>query len=143
MPTPEISTCLSPLCGITVEGALRKCPKCGWAMRGTRNVRMRGWVLLACGLFLVLFMGAITWNMLPTLIEPERAFEEGTFTGTPDQAASFLNLFLLVIGFGALGTVNALYMIVTGRQNRWFVIATLALAAILYWFGTTIIQGGK
>jgi len=137
------STCLSPLCGITVEGAMRKCPKCGRAMRSSRNVRTRGWVLLACGLFLVLFMGAITWNMLPTLLYPERAFAEGTFTGTPDQARSFLNLFLLVIGFGALGTVNALYMIVTGRQNRWFVIATLLLAALLYWFGYSIIQGGK
>jgi hypothetical protein len=137
------STCLSPLCGITVEGSLKKCPQCGWAMRGQRNIRARGWVLLACGLFLVLFMGAITWNMLPTLLYPERAIEVGTFTGTPDQARTFLNLFLLVIGFGALGTVNALYMIATGRQSRWFVIATLALAAFLYWFAYTIIQGGK
>lgn len=137
------STCLSPLCGITVEGSHKKCPQCGWAMRSSRNIRTRGWVLLACGLFLVLFMGAITWNMLPTLLYPERAIEVGTFTGTPEQARTFLNLFLLVIGFGALGTVNALYMIATGRQNRWFVIATLALAAFLYWFAYTIIQGGK
>jgi hypothetical protein len=137
------STCLSPLCGITVEGDARKCPQCGWAMRGSRNIRTRGWVLLACGLFLVLFMGAITWNMLPTLLYPERAIEVGTFTGTPEQARTFLNLFLLVIGFGALGTVNALYMIATGRQNRWFVIATLALAAILFAFAYTIIHGGK
>ena len=137
------STCLSPLCGITVEGALRKCPKCGRAMRGTRNIRIRGWVLLGCGLFLVIFMGAITWTMLPTLLYPERAIEVGSFTGTPEQARSFLNLFLLVILFGLLGTVNALYMIASGRQNRWFVIATLALAAILYWFARTIIQGGQ
>ena len=132
MSTPEISTCLSPLCGITVEGALRKCPKCGWAMRGTRNVRTRGWVLLACGLFLVLFMGAITWTMLPTLLYPERAFEEGTFTGTPDQARSFLNLFLLVIGFGALGIVNAFYMIATGRQNRLFALLALLIGVVLF-----------
>lgn len=137
------STCLSPLCGITVAGDVRKCPQCGWAMRSARNIRTRGWVLLACGLFLVVFMGAITWNMLPTLLYPERAIEVGTFTGTPEQARTFLNLFLLVIGFGALGTVNALYMIATGRQNRWFVIGTLALAAILFVFGYTITHGGK
>jgi hypothetical protein len=137
------STCLSPLCGVTVEGKLKKCPQCGWAMRSARNIRTRGWVLLACGLFLVLTMGAITWNMLPTLLYPERAIAEGTFTGTPDQARTFLNLFLLVIGFGALGTVNALYMIATGRQNRWFVIGTLALAAILFAFAYTIIHAGK
>lgn len=139
----DISTCLSPLCGATAEGTLTKCPKCGWAMRGTRNIRLRGWVLLACGLFLVLFMGAITWNMLPTLLYPERAYAEGTYTGTPGEARMFLDLFLVVILFGALGTVNALYMIRTGRQNRWFVLATLGLAGLLYIFGWAITHGYK
>jgi hypothetical protein len=137
------STCLSPLCGVTIAGSERKCPQCGWAMRGTRNIRIRGWLLLVCGLFLVLFMGAITLNMLPILARPEQAIAAGTFTGTPDQARTFLNLFLLVILFGALGTVNALYMISTGRQNRWFVIGTLALAAILYGFAYWIIHTAK
>jgi hypothetical protein len=137
------STCLSPACGITVEGDVRKCPQCGWAMRNQRNIRTRGWVLLACGLFLVVLMGAITWNMLPTLLYPERAYAEGTYTGTPEQARTFLNLFLLVILFGALGTANALYMIATGRQNRWFVIGTLLLAAILYAFAYSITGGFK
>jgi len=139
----DISTCLSPLCGATAEGSLTKCPECGWAMRGTRNIRTRGWVLLFCGLFLVVLMGAVTWNMLPTLLYPERAYAAGTYTGTPEQARTFLNLFLLVILFGALGTVNALYMIAAGRQNRWFVIATLLLAAILYAFAYSITGGFK
>ena len=137
------STCLSPLCGITVEGSEKQCPKCGWAMRGTRNIRIRGWLLLVCGLFLVLVMGAITLNLLPMLLHPEEAIAKGTFTGTPDQARTFLNLFLLVILFGALGTVNALYMIATGRQNRWFVIGTLGLAAILFAFAYWIIHTTK
>ena len=137
------STCLSPLCGITVEGSEKKCPKCGWAMRSSRNIRIRGWFLLCCGLFLVLFMGAITWNMLPMLLHPGRAIAGGTFTGTPDQARTFLNLFLLVILFGALGTANAIYMIVTGRQNRWFVIGTLLLAVTLYVFAYSITGDSK
>jgi len=139
----DISTCLSPLCGATAEGTLTKCPQCGWAMRGTRSIRTRGWVLLACGLFLVGMMGAVTWAMLPTLLYPERAYAEGTFTGTPDDARMFFNLFLLVILFGALATVNALYMIGTGRQNRWFVIATLGLAVLLYILGWEITGGYK
>ena len=137
------STCLSPLCGITIEGSEKKCPKCGWAMRGTRNIRVRGWLLLVCGLFLVLVMGAITLNLLPMLLHPEEAIAKGTFTGTPDQARTFLSLFLLVILFGALGTVNALYMITTGRQNRVFVIVTLLLAALLVgvaWWTTRMLK---
>jgi hypothetical protein len=137
------STCLSPLCGITIEGSEKKCPKCGWAMRGTRNIRIRGWLLLVCGLFLVLFMGGITWKLSPMLLHPEQAYADGTFTGTPDQARTFLNLFLMVILFGALGTANALYMISTGRQNRWFVIGTLGLAVVLYAFAYWIIHTSK
>ena len=137
------STCLSPLCGITIDGLQKKCPECGWAMRGSRNIRGRGWLLLCCGLFLVLLMGTITWKMSPMLLHPEQAAAEGSFTGTPEQARTFLNLFLLVILFGTLGTVNGLYMISTGRQNRWFVIGTLLLAAILYGFAYSITGGFK
>jgi hypothetical protein len=137
------STCLSPLCGITIEGSEKKCPKCGWAMRGTRNIRMRGWLLLACGLFLVLFMGWIAWNLFPSLVRPGVDYENGTFTGTKDQAQMILGLFGLVILFGALGTVNATYMIVTGRQNRVFVIVTLLLAvalAVFAWLTTRMLK---
>jgi hypothetical protein len=137
------STCLSPLCGITIEGSEKKCPKCGWAMRSSRNIRVRGWILLCCGLFLVLFMGWIAWALSPMLLYPERAISEGSFTGTPEQAHTFFNLFLMVILFGALGTVNAIYMISTGRQNRWFVIGTLVLAAALFVFAYSIIHWSK
>lgn len=128
------STCVSPLCGITIEGSETKCPECGWAMRSSRNIRTRGRVLLGCGLFLVLFMGWIAWSLLPTLLRPGADYEGGTFTGDKNQAQMILGLFGLVILFGALGTVNALYMIVTGRQNRVFVIVTLLLAAALVAF---------
>ncbi len=133
------STCLSPLCGITIEGSDRKCPKCDWAMRSSRNIRMRGWLLLCCGLFLVLFMGWIAWSLWPSLARPGIAYENGSFTGTKDQAQLILGLFALIILFGAVGTVNALYMIVSGRQSRVFVIVTLLLAAGIVaaaWFTT-------
>ena len=137
------STCLSPLCGITIEGSEKKCPKCGWAMRSSRNIRTRGWFLLCCGLFLVLFMGWIAWSLWPTLVRPGVDYENGRFTGTKDQAQMILGLFGLVILFGALGTVNALYMITTGRQNRVFVIVTLLLAAVLVgvaWWTTRMLR---
>jgi hypothetical protein len=128
------STCLSPLCGITIEGSEKKCPKCGWAMRNSRNIRTRGWVLLCCGLFLVLFMGWIAWSLLPTLLRPGIEQDSSTFTGSKDQAQMILGLFALVILFGAVGTLNAIYMITTGRQNRVFVIVTLLLAVALAGF---------
>lgn len=137
------STCLSPLCGITIEGSEKKCPKCGWAMRSSRNIRTRGWVLLCCGLFLVLFMGWIAWSLLPTLLRPGVDQSGDTFAGTKDQAQMVLGLFGVVILFGAFGTVNATYMIVTGRQNRVFVIITLLLAvalAVVAWLTTRMLK---
>ena len=125
------STCLSPLCGITIEGNEKKCPKCGWAMRGTRNIRIRGWFLLACGLFITLFMGWITWRLWPTLMRPNVAIEGTSFSGTKDEAQLILDLFGAIILFGLVGTANALYMITTGRQSRWFVLVTLLLAAAI------------
>ena len=140
----ETSTCLSPLCGISVEGDHKKCPKCGWAMRSARSIRTRGWVLLACGLFLVLVMGWIGWSLLPTLLRPGVDYDGSRFSGDRDQARMILGLFALVIGFGLLGSVNATYMIVTGRQNRLFVILTLVLAVILIvcaWLMTRMFKG--
>jgi hypothetical protein len=54
-----------------------------------------------------------------------------------------LGLFGLIILFGALGTVNAIYMITTGRQSRVFVIVTLLLAvtlAIVAWMTTRMLK---
>jgi hypothetical protein len=137
------STCLSPLCGITIDASEKKCPKCGWAMRSSRNVRNRGWVLLCCGLFLVLFMGWITLKLAPTLLSPGVSQGGDTFTGTGDQAQMILGLFGLVMLFGAVGTANAIYMIATGRQNRIFVILTLLLAALLIGFAWMTTRGIK
>ena len=137
------STCLSPLCGITIEGDAKKCPKCGWAMRGTRNIRARGWLLLGCGLFLILFMGWISWSLLPSLLRPGVEYENGSFTGTKEQAQIILGLFGMVILFGVVGTANAVYMITTGRQSRVFVIVTLLLAVALLavaWLTTRMLK---
>ena len=140
----EQSTCLSPLCGITIEGGARKCPKCGWAMRNARSIRMRGWFLLACGLFITLFMGWIAWRLWPSLALPGKEMEDGgSFSGTRDQAQMILGLFGIIILFGLVGTANALYMITTGRQSRVFVIVTLLLAvaiAVIAWLTTRALK---
>jgi predicted nucleic acid-binding Zn ribbon protein len=127
----EISTCLSPVCGATAEGNVTKCPECGWAMRSSRNLRVRGGVLLACGLFLLGLMGWITWIMTPSLLYPGEEAGGMTFTGKPDQARMILWLFWAVITFGAVATVNGLYQLATGRKNRALVLVSLGLAAII------------
>lgn len=96
------------------------------------NWRMRGWILLVAGLFLVLVMGAVVLNLAPAMLNPGIETGGTTFTGSAEQAQVFLGLFALVILFGALCIANGLYMIATGTRNRVFTIATLAFAALLY-----------
>ena len=134
----ETSTCLSPACGLTVEGNFTQCPQCGWAMRGPRNIRIRGWVLVGIGLFLVLFMGAIAWNLAPMMLHPGKEIEGTTFTGKPSDADFVFAIFGLVILFGLLSIANGAWMIVKGRQNRPFVIVSLAIFAILFAIGWAI-----
>jgi cation transport ATPase len=127
----EISTCLSPVCGATAQGNITKCPECGWAMRSSRNLRMRGWVQLACGLFLIVLMGTITLNMTPSLHYPGEEAGGMTFTGKPDQAEMILWLFWAVIAFGIAAAITGAYQIVTGRKSRVLVLVSLGLAAAI------------
>ncbi len=135
------STCLSPACGVTVEGNFRKCPECGWAMRGPGNIRMRGWVLIGIGLFLVLLMGTIAWNVAPSMLNPGKEMAGMRFDGTPDQAELFLGIFALVILFGALSLANGIYMVAKGRPNRLFTIVGLLIVAILFAIAWAVRRG--
>jgi MFS family permease len=103
-----------------------------------RNWRVRGWVLVPLGLFLVLFMGAILWNLMPTMLNPGVEVDGSTFSGTPEQAQLFFGIFALVIAFGALCIVNGSYMIATGRRNAVLTTVTLVIFAILFAIGWAI-----
>lgn len=101
----------------------------------------RGWLLLALGLFLVAFMGIVAMNIAPQMLRPGEEIDGSTFTGTREQARSIFALFAAVIAFGATSIAYGIYIIVTGRQNRAFAAAALAIAALLYLLGLGI-QGG-
>jgi len=106
-----------------------------------RNFVLRGWVLVVCGLFLVGMMGTITWLTAPRMLRPGTEIDGTAFTGTVEQAETFLSLFALVILFGALSLANGIYMLAARRQSRAFTILTLALAAMLYWLAWAIRRG--
>ena len=96
------------------------------------NWRVRGWILVVLGLFLVLVMGAIALNLAPAMLNPGVETGGATFTGSAEQAQVFLGLFALVILFGALAIANGVHMIATGARNRVFTAATMVFAALLF-----------
>jgi hypothetical protein len=135
------SICLSPACGVSVDGNVRKCPECGWAMRSPRNIRVRGWVLIGVGLFLVLLMGTVAWHVAPAMLNPGKEAGGMRFDGTPELAELALAIFALVILFGLFSIANGLYMIVNGRPNRLFAWTALAIGAILFAIGWAVRRG--
>lgn len=98
------------------------------------NWRARGRVLVAVGSFLMLFMGAIAWNLAPVMLRPGAEVDGTTFTGTEAQGQIFLALFALVGLFGTLCVANGVWMMTTGRRSptgtRLFMILLLLLFAL-------------
>ena len=125
------TVCRDPKCATLVEGKASACPKCGGPMRSVGESPLRGIVLLLCGLILLILMGAILYNMYPTLTHPGETIDGSTFTGTADQARITLLLFVAVLVFGLVATANGIYMLVTKQQSRAFMFVSLGLAAVL------------
>lgn len=105
------------------------------------NWRMRGRVLVAVGLFLVLFMSAIAWNLAPMVLRPGEEVGGSTFTGTVAQGRIFLGLFALVGLFGATSVANGAWMMATGRRSRVGIRAFLLIFALLFALGWAIRRG--
>lgn len=133
----ENRTCPSPACGAEVTGVAPICPQCGERMPAGR---VRGWILVCVGLFLMLFMGAIAATVGGPLRQAGVEVDGSTFTGTAEQARTVLQLFGAIILFGAVSAAYGVYMIVTGRQSRAFLVACLLLFALLGFFGWTIMH---
>lgn len=123
--------CYSLRCGYIVAEPLDRCPKCRGRMRTARAIRGLGWVQLFAGLFLIGFMGTLTYYIAPIMLRPEEnSAGSSSFSGTLLQAQLVLGLFGLVIVFGVGSAVNGLWQVATGRRNRWITMIMLGLIGL-------------
>ena len=128
---PAVSTCQAPSCRTKVEGTVTICPNCGGKMRTPRTIRALGWLLLACGVFLVGLMSYLWVVLAPSMAHPGDTTGGTTFTGTAEQGQTILTVFGAVIVFGLGSIAYGLWMIVTGRRSIAMMIGVLVLAAAL------------
>jgi hypothetical protein len=103
--------------------------------------RVRGRVLVAVGLFLMLFMGAIAWNLAPIMLSPGVEVAGTSFTGTAAQGQIFLGLFGLVGLFGAMAAANGAWMMATGRRSPAGTRLFMIFALLLFVLGWAIRRG--
>jgi hypothetical protein len=125
------SNCLSSSCKTRVEGTVTTCPNCGGKMRTPRSVRISGWLLLACGVFLAGFMSYIANSLAPSMLHPGATTGGTTFTGNAEQARTIFTMFGAIIAFGLAGIGYGLFMIVTGRRSLVLMFGVLGLAVVL------------
>lgn len=129
---PNLSTCNTPTCAVTVDGFVETCPKCGGPMRAIRESPLRAMVLVACGVILIVMMGGITLMTAPMMLNPGAETPGGSsWAGTLEQGQVALALFGVVILFGFVSLANGVYQLKTGREHKVFIWLTLALAALL------------
>ena len=126
---PDHSTC--PSCGAWADGAVAACPRCGAAMQLKKASTVRGWLLIVIGVFLVLFMGAITTKVAPTMFHPGEQIGGSSFTGTAEQAKMFLGIFGLVILVGLVSLAYGIFQVVTRRESVAFIALSLGVAGLL------------
>jgi len=126
-------------CGYETHDTIAKCPKCGRGLLSTKRVRRLGWVQLFVGLFLVMFMGIITFNLAPSMLEPGVPDTSGSrFTGTREQARIVLGLFGVIIVFGLTSMAGGLWQITFGTRNKWILYFGVVLFLLLILFASSV-----
>lgn len=134
---PELKECFK--CKTLEQTSNMNCPRCGRKLQGPKQIRTRGAVQLASGLFLVIFMGVIAVAVGGIT---ERAMRDpGQAQKITEQASTFLAIyaiFALVIVFGLHGIVIGTFQLVTGRRNKvlvwimWLLLFLLLFACGLF-----------
>lgn len=138
--TPEGALRICYKCDFETHEAGVRCPRCGNKRVLTPTaIRVLGGVLLGIGLFLVLFMGAITVIVAGIVAHSNDPGATSRFEGGTKELAIIFGLFGLVIAFGATSAVAGALQLARGRRSKAMVrvilglfIALIVVAEIIY-----------
>lgn len=114
---------------------------CGAPTMNSRQVRLRGWVLIATGLFLVAFTGGIIRFIVQLMQGP---LPEGS-DGQPAMTAFVFALLGGLIAIGLAAAAAGVAQVRTGRRSRRGLTAFLTVFAIVMlvaWIGIGLLGGG-
>jgi len=126
------SVCQSPRCATVFDGTDTKCPKCGFRAATQKSMRLRGWLLAVCGVFILAIMIPVCVAIVPSMMNPGVETGGTEFTGSESDASSALAIFAGVIAFALAALASGIYQVRYGRQNWFLVIGMFAVAAVLF-----------
>ena len=110
----EKSVCQSWSCATIFDGVDRYCPACGNPAVPQKRIRRLGALQIACGVILVVLMGAVSWFTVPIIL---------AHAGVPGEEMSrqegllIIGLFAMLIAFGVGAIAAGWSALRNGRQN--------------------------
>ncbi|MEO6656491.1 MAG: hypothetical protein ABIO36_10455 [Pyrinomonadaceae bacterium] len=123
-------------CGFREETVETVCPKCGRRLQTSISIRLRGILLIFCGVFLMAIMGYVSLSMLDAINLTTPA--HGGFNGTREQMVMIFGICGLVITFGFVSFITGLWQTIIGRRNKLLVWAGAAFGIALFLAGIII-----
>ena len=127
-------TCMK--CGYLGETNHTLCPKCNRLLQTVTSVRVRGALLIMCGLFLIAFIGYISIWAAGLVFDPVQ--NGAKFTGTKDQLMVMFVLFGSLIVFGLISLATGLWQLIFGKRNRYLVWIMLGITGVLVIIGVLV-----
>lgn len=136
-PAGELRICYK--CDHETREPVERCQRCGnRRVLTTTGIRALGGLLVAVGLFLVVFMGAIAVIVAGIIAGSNAPGATTRFQGGTKEIAVIFGLFGLVIAFGAASTVGGAMQLVRGRRSKTMVRVVLGLFIALIVFAELI-----
>ena len=139
----ESYSCLK--CSYESDGAIKRCPRCGYKMYSATRIRRLGWVLVSLGVMIIIIVGvsvillAGAWSAdLPPpvhhgTVRAEQKVEAGKVELTPlvpirrgrgeQKTGTGLLMFIFgfigrILSFGIVSLVGGIWQIVYGKPNK-------------------------
>jgi hypothetical protein len=133
---PDHKTCFK--CDYEADTAETRCPRCGKVLRSSRNLRIRGGILVCTGAFLILFMGGIAGFVGYLIWGGGAPGAAAKFHGEEVKILAIFGLFGLVMLIGGVSLLTGLYQLIYGRRSQVMVWVMMFLVVVLVVAGATV-----
>jgi hypothetical protein len=104
-----------------------------------KQARVRGWVLVFLGTFLIVLMGGLSVIVARIIAGSKNPEATTRFTGHATDALYMYGVFSLVLMFGAVAVVSGVSEIRHGKIDRRQLIPVLWICAALFVFGELLL----
>lgn len=121
-------------CSYETDESIEQCPQCGHRMEIAQHVRLRGWILVATGTVLVVFMVVLAVQMVRIMAGQT----SGIFRGDKNDAVFILGIAYLVAMFGGVTVLEGAWQLQYGRRNTKLSLLLLGLGFLFFMVGLLV-----